>query len=428
MKKPHVSHEDLLAFHKAATIILAGGQGTRLFPLTLSRCKPDVSFGGRYKLIDIPISNSINANISRIFIISQYFATSLNHHITTTFRAETLSGTAIQMLTPEETHEKKSWYMGTADAVRQNIQYFEQLPLDYLIILSGDQLYNMDLLDMLTFAKQKEADLTIATIPVSEKEATRMGIMKIDPNGYIIDFVEKPKNKEIFKNYQLKEPLDKSRPYLGSMGIYIFKKERLIELLRESNGDDFGKDIIPKQIASKGKTASYVYDGYWEDIGTVESFYTANLALTTHDLGLNLYNEVAPIYSQHVHLPSASMKKTIVHDSIICEGSVIKAKEIIHSLIGIRSRIGEDTVIHDSIIMGNTTYHAGIKESDPYEYLIGAHCHIKKAIIDEQTLIEDNVDLLNLENRTTFDSDHLYVRDGIIVVPSGAHIKKGFRF
>lgn len=425
MKKPHVSHEDLLAFHKAATIILAGGQGTRLFPLTLSRCKPDVSFGGRYKLIDIPISNSINANISRIFVISQYFATSLNHHIATTFRAETLSGTAIQMLTPEETREKKSWYKGTADAVRQNIGHFEQLPLDYIIILSGDQLYNMDLLDMLTFAKKKEADLTIATIPVSEKEASRMGIMKIDANGYIIDFVEKPKSKEVLEKYKLQ---DLNRPYLGSMGIYIFKKERLIEILKEENGDDFGKDIIPRQIASKTKTASYIYDGYWEDIGTVESFYTANLALTTHDLGLNLYNEVAPIYSQHVHLPSASMKKTIVHDSIICEGSMIKAKEILHSLIGIRSRIGEDTVIHDSIIMGNSTYHAGIKESDPYEYLIGARCLIKKAIIDEQTLIEDEVYLVNQDHRSTFDSDHLYVRDGIIVVPSGAHIKKGFRF
>ncbi len=427
MKKPHASHEDLLAFHKAATIILAGGQGTRLFPLTLTRCKPDVSFAGRYKLIDIPISNSINANISRIFVISQYFATSLNHHIISTFKAETLAGTAIQMLTPEETAVRKLWYEGTADAVRQNLQHFAHLPIDYIIILSGDQLYNMDLLDMLTFAKEKNAELTIATTPVHEKEATRMGLMKTDPSGYIIDFIEKPKEPSLLEKF--KGPTgDPHRPYLGSMGIYIFKKERLIELLSDSPGVDFGRDIIPTQIKSGHKTASYIYSGYWEDIGTVESFYKANLALTTKELGLDLYNETSPIYAQNVHLPSASVSHTIIHDSIICDGAIINAKEISHSLVGLRTRIGEDTIIRDSIIMGNTSYKGPIKDSDPIEYKIGNRCVIQKAIIDEQTLIEDDVQLVNQAGHKNYDGESLFVRDGIIVVPSGTHIKKGFRF
>ncbi len=427
MKKPHVSHEDLLTFHKSATIILAGGQGTRLFPLTLTRCKPDVSFAGRYKLIDIPISNSINANISRIFVISQYFATSLNHHIATTFRAETLAGTAIQMLTPEETAVRKLWYQGTADAVRQNIAHFSNLPIDYVIILSGDQLYNMDLLDMLTFAKAKDADLTIATIPVPEKEAPRMGLMKTDPEGFIVDFIEKPQKPEILHQFQVSTG-NQDKPYLGSMGIYIFKKDRLIELLSLDSGEDFGKHIIPFQIKSGRKTLSYIYDGYWEDIGTVESFYHANLALTTNELGLDLYNESAPIYAQHVHLPSACVFNSLIHHSIVCDGSIVKAKEIIHSLVGLRCRIGEGTIIHDSIIMGNPSYRAAIQESNPLEYAIGNHCVIKKAIIDEQTLIEDDVHLVNQQNLHSYDSDLLYVRDGIIVVPSGSHIKKGFRF
>ncbi|MBI5274228.1 MAG: glucose-1-phosphate adenylyltransferase [Chlamydiales bacterium] len=427
-KKTHIDVLTLLEKHQAATIILAGGQGTRLFPLTQTRCKPDVSFAGRYKLIDIPISNSINAKISKIFVISQYFASDLNNHIASTFHAGALTSEKIEMLSPEETPLKKSWYQGTADAVRKNLSHFLHLPIEYFIILSGDQLYNMDLIDMLEFTKEKDAELTIATIPVKEKEARRMGIMKINKNHLITDFYEKPSDIKVLKKFKVKDAKDPERCYLGSMGIYIFKKDTLIHLLNTDLREDFGKHIIPTQIKTGKKTAAYTYHGYWEDIGTVESFYEANLSLTTTSCGLDLYNEQSPIYAQNINLPSAFVKNTRVTDSIICDGSIINAKEITHSLIGLRSRIMEGTIIQDSIVIGNPSYTSSLPTQDPHDYFIGKNCIIKKAIIDEQTQIEDNVSLTNEKHIMHYDSDHLYVRDGIIVIPAGTHLPKNFRF
>ena len=261
-----------------ATIILAGGQGTRLFPLTEKRCKPAVCFGGRYRLIDIPISNSINSGIKQIYVISQYFSSSLNHHIKETFSLDPIQGGAIHFLYPEENENGMSIYQGTADAIRKNLPAFESCTSEYFLILSGDQLYNMDLFSMIEFTKKKNADLTIATLPVTKKEAHRMGLLKINQDEDILEFYEKPQEPAILDHYQLDAKFLSSKGlakttephYLGSMGIYVFKKEALFRLLKEDNREDFGKYLIPNQI-KKGKSAAFYYNGYLEDIGTISS-------------------------------------------------------------------------------------------------------------------------------------------------------------
>ncbi|MCI5051585.1 MAG: glucose-1-phosphate adenylyltransferase [Simkaniaceae bacterium] len=429
-KRIKVSANEELLSQSAAVVILAGGQGTRLFPLTQTRCKPDVSFAGRYRLIDVPISNSINSHIPNIFVISQFFASALNRHITETFHPGSLTFERIELLSPEETAVDKLWYQGTADAVRKNMQHLLKLPVDYFIILSGDQLYNMDLIDMLCFAKEKDADLTIATLPCSRHDAPRMGVMQTDENLYIKEFYEKPTEEAILDKFRNENTGDPERPYLASMGIYIFKREVLASLVQEDNRDDFGKHIIPTQIYNHGKTAAYIYEGYWEDIGTIKSFYEANLSLTTNENGLDLYNETCPIYAQAINLPAARMNDSKISQSIICDGSVVDADEVIHSLIGMRTVIGKGTKVHDTIVMGNS-YYEPPKLSNlnhPPRYGIGSNCLIKKTIVDEHTLIDDDVHLTNEQNLTNYDSPHLYVRDGIIIIPSGTHLQKGFRF
>jgi len=428
MRKNPNAIDDILLSHKAATVIMAGGQGTRLFPLTQTRCKPDISFAGRYRLIDVPISNSLNSNVNNIFVISQFFASTLNKHISATFSSDPLHGGKIELLSPEETPLKKVWYEGTADAVRKNLPHLLKLPAEYYIILSGDQLYHMNLLDMLNFAKEQDADLTIATLAVKESDAKRMGVMKIDKKKYITQFFEKPTDTQtlnLFKN----DLEDTDKQYLASMGIYIFKRSALVKLLNEDPREDFGKHLIPTQIAKKQKTAAYIFDGYWEDIGTIRSFYEANLALTKSDT-LDLYNENAPIYAQTINLPSARLKDTLVHDSIICDGSIIGAKEISDSLIGMRSQIHENTIIKKSIVMGHQFYHPPkLKENIyPKSFSIGKNCLIQNSIIDEHTQIGDNVKLINEQNLEHYDGKYLCVRDGIIVVPSGKTIPNNYTF
>ena len=410
-------------------MILAGGEGTRLHPLTLSRCKPAVSFGGTYRLIDIPISNALNARLGHIFILSQYMANSLHQHITETYRLDPYQGALIEMLSPEEKAGEKVWYEGTADAVRKNLKHLLEFDIEYFVILSGDQLYNMDLHDLISFAKQADADLTIATLPVCQTDATRMGLMQIDKNHRITDFVEKPTDEAILKKFELKEKLlENNDPcYLGSMGIYVFKRQTLIDLLTEYDGTDFGKHLIPEQI-KKGNTFAYFYRGYWEDIGTIASYYEANLALTTQSLALDLYDETNPIYAHPEHLPSPVIENTRIKDSIIGQGSVVEAEEISHSLIGLRASIGSGTVIRDSIVIGNQFYNAPEKQENqlPSKFAIGKNCQIEKAIIDEHTQIGDNVKLVNKDKLDSYDGDIVYIRDGIIVVPPGTTIPDNF--
>lgn len=416
---------------KVASVILAGGQGTRLYPLTLTRCKPSVCFGGRYRLIDIPISNSLNAHIQRIFVISQYFASSLQQHILETYQLDYFRQSKIQMLCPEETPHRKVWFKGTADAVRQNFEHLKNTNAEYFLILSGDQLYNMNFTEMLQFAKKENADMVIASLPVEEKEAKRMGLIKIDSSCRVLEFSEKPSDPEILKRFELSSDFlnghslvhPEATHYLGSMGIYIFKRKALFDLLKE-DGDDFGKELISIQF-KKGKTAAYVYRGYWEDIGTVASYYQANIALTYQKNCLNTYDEQNPIFTHPHNLPSPLIKDSIVNHSFIGQGAVIEAKEIANSIIGIRIKIKKGSVIRDSIVLGSL-FNDFEPAFFPAETSVGKDCIIEKTILDEYSSVGNNVQLINKKNLQKFDGDGIFIRDGIIIVTSGTKIPDGF--
>lgn len=416
-----------------ATIILAGGKGTRLYPLTLNHSKPAISFGGRYKLIDIPISNSLNSNIRQIYVIGQYLTSELQHHLSQTYQFDHFLPGTLDLLTPEENPSgEKIWFNGTADAIRKNLIKIYKAPFDYFLILSGDQLYNINFHKMLSFATKRKADLTIATLPVNEEDAKRMGVLKIDKDSYITDFIEKPKEEEVLKKYRLddafmnSEKIPEGKRYLGSMGIYIFKRDVLRSLLAEK-GDDFGKDLIPVQMR-KGRTASFIYDGYWEDIGTVESFYNANIALTKNTQGLDTYDEKSPIYTSTNHLPGTRIKNTRLSKSIICEGGIIEAEEIKNSIVGLRTNIKKKTKIYDTIILGNNFYEKPKNQKLPPKFEIGENCLIKKAIIDQHVHIGNNVELTNRKNLLSYDGEKLFVRDGIIIVPANTSIPDNFIF
>jgi len=429
IKKQH--HKDDF-LEKVAAIVLAGGQGTRLFPLTQTRCKPAVCFGGHYRLIDVPLSNSLNSRINQIFVISQYFASDLHQHILTTYQLDAFRTGGLELLTPQETPKGKAWFQGTADAVRQTLDILTRSSAEWFLILSGDQLYNMDLIEMLNFAKAQDADLTIASIPLGESEAKRMGVLQVNEENQILDFYEKPKDPKILERFHLSSSFLKENGksseknhYLASMGIYIFKRSALIEIL-SLEGNDFGKDLIP-QFIKKRKSSAYIYQGYWEDIGTVASFYEANLMLTQGE-GLNTYEEENQIYSAPQHIPSALINGTRLSDTLISNGGIIEADEITHSVIGVRALIKQGTVIRDSIIMGNRTYHPFLDQVMPCDqyFSIGENCRIEKAIIDEESRIGNNVQLINKEGLKEYDGDGIYIRDGIIIVTSGTEIPDNF--
>jgi glucose-1-phosphate adenylyltransferase len=417
-----------------ASIILAGGKGTRLFPLTLNHSKPGVSYGGRYKLIDIPISNSLNSNIRQIIVIGQYLVAELSHHLNQTYQFDNFFPGRLDLLTPEEKpNGEKLWFEGTADAIRKNLDKILELPVDYFLILSGDQLYNIDFQKMFEFAKEKDADLTIASLPVNETDAKRMGLLKIDDKSYIKDFYEKPTTDELLKKFILPDNFFEKfecekKPYLGSMGIYIFKRKVLEKLLKEDIREDFGKHLIPTQI-TKGKTAAFVYNGYWEDIGTIRSYFEANLALSNLNHGLQIYDEKNPIYTRAHHLPGARINTKHLKDSIICEGSLIYAESIENSMIGLRTTIKNGSVLKNCVLLGNSSYKLidkNIKLPDVFE--IGENCTLENCIIDEHVKIGNNVKLINKKKYSTYDSDGIYVRDNIIIVTSGSIIKDNFEF
>lgn len=410
----------------AAVIILAGGEGTRLKPLTEIRCKPAISFGGRYRIIDVPLSNALHAGFKEIFLISQFMATSLNNYILDTYPAEASHGAHIEILSPEETTTDKVWYQGTADAIRKNIPYIIARDVEYFIILSGDQLYSMDLADMLHFAKETDADLTISTILVGEEDAKRMGVMKIDSKYEIIDFFEKPKDPALLHSFIIdpkitKKDITPNPAFLGSMGIYIFKRKALFDLLKEDAREDFGKHLIPTQL-QKGKTFAYIFDGYWEDIGTIASYYHANLHLTKDTKCLDLYNEHRPIFSQSITLPSPRVINTLVTHAIICDGCVIKAAAISHSMIGPKTSIEEGCHISDTILIGWSP-HCTRKPIS-----IGKNCTIRGAILDEGVQVGSNVVLINEHQHTDYQDDLVTVRDGIIVIRAGTSLPNNFRF
>jgi glucose-1-phosphate adenylyltransferase len=421
---------------EVATIILAGGQGTRLHPLTIHHSKPAVSYGGRYRLIDIPISNSINSDFRQIFVIAQYLSGELQHHVSQTYRFDYYNPGSVDVLTPQVNEKgEKEWFKGTADAVRKNLPTILKSPADYFLILSGDQLYNINFQHMLAFAQSKDADLTIASIPVLEKEARRMGLLKIDKDCTVVDFIEKP--KESLEKFRLSDSFyqewgiqpHKEPSYLGSMGIYVFKREALIHLLKHDDRDDFGYHLLYTAVSSK-KTSAFIYCGYWEDIGTIASYYEANLILTHSTNGLNTYDEKNPIYTRPTFLPGPKIKRTQITQSVICEGCIIEADEISNSVIGLRSHIKKGTIIRDTVMLGNHFYMPPLHNDKPMEqdYWIGENCFIQKTIIDEHVQIGNNVKLINKAQHQTYDGEGLFVRDGIIVVTAGTKLPNNFEF
>lgn len=443
---PAAAARDSLSLDRVCVIVLAGGEGTRLFPLTEARAKPVVPFGGRYHLIDVPISHSLNSGLRNIYVIGQYMAYTLQKHLFKSYLHHGISQEKIQLLVPEERKGRKVWYQGTADAVRQNLDYFKEVSADYFLILSGDQLYNIDFRDMVRFAQEANADMTIAAQPVNHKNAKRMGLLRVaEESSLLTDFYEKPQHEEVLQRFYTDEAtfqamgavMEDGHHYLGSMGIYLFKRQAMFDLLIEDHREDFGKHLIQTSM-QKGNTHAYLYDGYWEDIGTIESYYHANLALTRHaddtKRGMQCYDERNLILTSPYYLPGAKVGHTIVHKSLICEGCIVEGKEVTHSILGVRTRVGKNSVIRDSIVMGCEFYKREPLVTGETQYCpkIGEDCLIEKAIIDENVRIGNKVHLVNHKKLMTYDppdgEPRVYVRDGIIVVPRGSEIPSGYVF
>ena len=415
-------------------VILGGGAGSRLYPLTANRSKPAVPIAGKYRLVDIPISNCINSNINRMFVLTQFNSASLNKHIKNTYHFSAFSTGFVDILAAEQTPDNPGWFQGTADAVRQSLRHIENFDYDYILILSGDQLYQMDFFEMIANHKAKGADITIATIPVGDREAPEFGILKTNDENYITSFIEKP-NKELLPEWvsdtgaQMQK---EGRNYLASMGIYIFNKKVLDQLLYEKNpiATDFGKEIIPESITNN-KVISYQYDGYWTDIGNIYSFYEANLALTQDVPLFNLFDNNKTVYSRARMLPPAKISGTTLEKTIIAEGSIINASRIEQSVVGIRSRIGLGTTIANTYIMGNDYYETiSEMDSDAKKGLpkigIGERCYIKDAIIDKNCRIGNDVRINGGKHLANTDHPLYSVKDGIVVVKKRAILPDGF--
>ncbi len=415
-------------------VILGGGAGSRLYPLTSTRSKPAVPIGGKYRLVDIPISNCINSNINRMFVLTQYNSASLNKHIKNTYQFSAFSSGFVDILAAEQTPDSLGWFQGTADAVRQSLKHIGNNDFDHLLILSGDQLYQMDFREMLENHIDKGADITIATIPVAEREASEFGILKSNEENYITSFIEKPA-KELLPDWVSETGNDMKmhgRNYLASMGIYIFNRKILFDLLLDEKKDatDFGKEIIPSSI-DKCKVLSYQYDGYWTDIGNIYSFYEANLALTMEIPPFNLFDNAKAIFSRARMLPPMKVAGTHIESSILAEGSIIQASKIANSVIGIRTRIGKDTEIISSYLMGSDYYETipemahSLVRGIP-KLGIGERCKITNAIVDKDCRIGNDVIITGGSHLP--DSDHALftVKDGIVVVKKGAIVPDGF--
>jgi glucose-1-phosphate adenylyltransferase len=403
-------------------VIMGGGRGSRLHPLTKMRSKPAVPIAGKYRLIDIPISNCINSGIYRVSILTQFNSVSLHRHISQTYNFDVFHGGWVDILAAEQTAESADWYQGTADAVRKQLFEIQAAGAEYVLILAGDHLYRMDYRQMADFHWEKQADITVAVQPVARGEVSRFGILKVESGSKISSFVEKPKDPEVQKNF-ISRFHDAERPFLGSMGIYLFKTKVLMDLLKHfPDYDDFGGDIIPEAIKSLNVFA-FDFDGYWEDIGTIRSFYETNLKLTSSNPPFNFYDPKAPIYTHARYLPGSTVEDSKLQEVLIAEGSRIRKAEITHSIVGIRSQISEGAVIRDSIIMGADYYTP--KKHPEIPIGIGKNCHIEAAILDKNVQIGDGVIIKRFPESEEIDHELYFVRDGIVVIAKDTVIPPG---
>lgn len=418
---------------KIISLILGGGVGSRLYPLTSQRSKPAVPIGGKYRLIDIPISNCLNSGLKRMFVLTQFNSASLNRHVKNTYHFDSFSSGFVDVLAAEQTHSSGEWFQGTADAVRQSMHHLNNYDFDYVLVLSGDQLYQMDFRKLTKAHIEAKADVTLATIPVNDRDAPGFGIMKVDDKGYIGSFIEKP-SKELLKDW--KSPVEpeyakRGKHYLASMGIYMFSKNVLKKLFKDNEpAVDFGKEIIPDAINGGYKVASYAFPNYWTDIGTIQSFFDANIALTDPVPDFNLFDNDAFVFTRARMLAPSKVYGTFVNRALISEGCILHAKKVDRAVIGIRSRIGEGSEISNTIMMGADYYENLEDIKDPVDGApmgVGKDCVIERAILDKNVRIGNNVVIKGSPMLKDDEKDTYVVRDGIIVLKKGAYIPDGSR-
>jgi glucose-1-phosphate adenylyltransferase len=403
-------------------VILGGGRGARLYPLTKMRSKPAVPIAGKYRLIDIPISNCINSGINRVHVLTQFNSVSLHRHITATYKFDSFHTGWVEVLAAEQTPESNDWYQGTADAVRKQTHEILTTGAEHVLVLAGDHLYRMDYEAMIGFHVERGADVTVAVQPVARHEATRFGILKRGADGRIEAFVEKPSDPAVQAGLVSRD--DPERPFLGSMGIYVFKTKVLVDLLWEHvDFDDFGSDVIPHAIG-RMPIFGFDFDGYWQDIGTIRSFYDTNLALTTPQAPFNFYDARRPIYTNSRFLPGSIVAESSLTDVLLTEGCVIEKAEISRSIIGLRSRIGAGTCIRDSYVMGADYYDRG---SQGVPIGIGPGCHVEGAILDKNVRLANDVVIRPFPRGTEMDAESYVVQDGIVVIPKGTFLPSGTR-
>lgn len=423
-------------YDNVVAVILGGGAGSRLFPLTQERSKPAVPLGGKYRLIDVPISNCINSGITQIFVLTQYNSASLNRHVSQTYRFSSFSTGFVEILAAEQRKDSPDWFQGTADAVRQILPHLRDWQVGTLLILSGDHLYRMNYDKFLDRHYSTEADVTVSVIPARPDEAEGFGLLKTDSEGKIVEFSEKPKGEALeamrvdTTRFGLTAEAALRRPFLASMGIYVFDYQKLIELLNlDATAVDFGGEIIPSAI-DKFNVQAHLFDGYWEDIGTIRAFYEANLDLSSPLPKFNFFDASAPIYTRSRYLPPSKLHECDIDDSLVCEGCILNGVKVRTSVIGLRSRIDAGTTIEDSIVMGSDFFEsipqikANLDSGLPHVG-IGANSTIRRAILDKNVRIGSNVKLINKEKIEKLDAPDgsYFIREGLIMVPKGGVIK-----
>jgi glucose-1-phosphate adenylyltransferase len=410
------------------TLILGGGRGARLFPLTHMRSKPAVPIGGKYRLIDIPISNCLHADLKRIFVLTQFNSASLNRHIAQTYRLDGFADGFVEVLAAEQTPESSDWFQGTADAVRQAARHFAGYDADHYLILAGDHLYRMDFNDLIESHIESRADITIAAQPVTPADATQMGIFRFDSGGQISGFEEKP-NRQRLAEMGTSTPRGSmaggttaDKPFVASMGIYVFTREVLLEILQEP-GIDFGKEIIPKSLATH-RVHPYIFRGHWADVGTIEAFYDANIQFTQRGAPFNFFHPRRPIYTHPRFLPGTRTYGCRIDTSIVADGCYLDGCEVTNSIIGIRTHVHPGTRITRSVLLGADFYEEGTA-AEEVSLGIGRNVILDRVIVDKNARIGDDVRLVNEKGVQEADGDGYFIRNGIIIVPKGARVRAG---
>ena len=406
---------------EVVVVVLGGGRGNRLHPLTRDRAKPAVSFGGKYRLIDIPLSNCLRSKFERIFILTQFNSFSLNRHIWQAYSSAVRGEGFVEVVAAEQTQESQDWFQGTADAVRQSLKHILYRKPRYVLILSGDQIYSMDYRDLLLWHKTQQADVTIAAKFASAAEVTGLGVVKVDRDMSVVGFCEKPKCLDEVAGFQLDEvggvDFPANKPFLVSMGLYLFDTEALLTAL-DNDEEDFGKGVIP-QTAQQRTMSCYPFDGYWRDVGTIEAFHTANMDWRAGGGIAAMFQEGNAIITHSRQLPPSRIHGTVIEESLIADGCHLLAERISRSVVGVRSRIGPGSVIEDSIIMGNDT------PNDGSALEIGANCHIRRAIVDKNVVLGSGCTIANTQGIDEADDELYAIRSGIVILPKGAVIPPG---